>query len=269
MTKSARNKQFSAGGQGEPRSVGDAQSPECSEGNPHCPLCMSSQTNELRLLRSVLNNGPAVVLIWRFEEGWPVQFVSDNVSQFGYAAEDLLSGRLSWWDIAHPDDAFRRRADVVERRSSRSDEFQQSYRLVTAEGVVRWVEDHTSIIRNEQDQATHFQSIVLDVTERKFMAEAYENLVSESLQGLLILEGRHIVFANPAFCRMTGYSIDALRGMSEEDLANSIHPDFRDKVWGSFERRMRGESPPSRYEAKLIRADGSEICVEVPQEVGT
>lgn len=115
----------------------------------------------------------------------------------------------------------------------------------------------------EQDEATHFQSIVLDVTERKFMAEAYENLVNESLQGLLILEGRHIVFANPAFCRMTGYCIDALRGMSEEDLANSIHPDFRDKVWGLFERRMRGESPPSRYEAKLIRADGSEICVEV------
>ncbi len=234
-----------------------------SEGNPDCPLCMSSQLNELRLLRSVLNNGPAVVLVWRFDEKWPIHFASNNVSQFGYAAEDLLSGRLSWWNIVHPDDASRLRTDVVEHRDSASDEFHQSYRLVTAEGVVRWVEDHTAVIRNQQGKATHFQSILLDITERKFMAEAYENLVNESLQGLLILEGRHIVFANPAFCRMTGYILDILHGMSEEDLANAIHPDFRDKVWGSFERRLRGELPPSRYEAKLFRADGSEIWVEV------
>ena len=40
----------------------------------------------------VVENSPAILFRWRAEEGWPVAMVSQNVTQFGYTPEELLSG---------------------------------------------------------------------------------------------------------------------------------------------------------------------------------
>ncbi|NWG04377.1 MAG: PAS domain S-box protein [Syntrophaceae bacterium] len=41
----------------------------------------------------IIDKSPAVVFVWKNEEGWPVEFVSDNVKEvFGYSAEDFVNG---------------------------------------------------------------------------------------------------------------------------------------------------------------------------------
>ena len=45
-----------------------------------------------------------MVFLWRIAEGWPVEFVSDNVKRvLGYTAREFTSGRVSWPGITHPD----------------------------------------------------------------------------------------------------------------------------------------------------------------------
>ncbi len=42
---------------------------------------------------SMINRGPAVVFRWRVSEDWPVELVSENVSQFGYTSRAMCRMR--------------------------------------------------------------------------------------------------------------------------------------------------------------------------------
>ena len=53
----------------------------------------------------IVSGSPMVIMRRKVAEGWPVEFVSENVEQFGYPASDFLSGKVRWPDIAHPHDA--------------------------------------------------------------------------------------------------------------------------------------------------------------------
>ena len=64
------------------------------------------------LARTLFMGGPTIVFKWRATEGWPVEYVSPNIRQFGYAAEDFTSGKVPYADIVHPDDIERIAAEV-------------------------------------------------------------------------------------------------------------------------------------------------------------
>jgi PAS domain S-box-containing protein len=121
----------------------------------------------LRELESIINRGPAVVLRWRIADGWPVEFVSDNINQFGYTAEDLMSGRVSWPSITHIDDTPRLEAEIAGYLKAGRTEFGKKYRLVAKSRDIRWVEDRNEVVTDSDGVATHINGIVLDVTERK------------------------------------------------------------------------------------------------------
>lgn len=46
----------------------------------------------LQAASQVVNASPIVCFRWRATDGWPVEYVSDNVRQWGYSPEDLLAG---------------------------------------------------------------------------------------------------------------------------------------------------------------------------------
>ncbi len=125
----------------------------------------------LRDFHSIVNRSPAVVCRWRAVEGWPIDFISENVAQFGYAVTDFTSGRLSWADVVHADDIPRLLAELDHYAREGICEFSQEYRIFTRSGELRWVEDHDLFLPDADGIFTHLQGIILDVTERKKAAE--------------------------------------------------------------------------------------------------
>jgi PAS domain S-box-containing protein len=118
-------------------------------------------------LESIVNNSPAVVFLWRAAEGWPVEFVSDSVQQFGYTPEDFYSGRILFANIVHPDDLERVVDEVTGYTEGGRKDFVQEYRIITKSGEARWIDDRTWVRRDSDGVITHYQGIVLDITERK------------------------------------------------------------------------------------------------------
>ena len=120
-----------------------------------------------KLLKTIINKSPAVGFIWKNMENWPAEFVSENVTQFGYSVEDFLSGNILYGNIIHREDI----QAVVESlaRSVREgyDSFEMEYRIFAGDGSIRWVEERTFIQRDDKGDVAHFQGIVIDVTERK------------------------------------------------------------------------------------------------------
>jgi PAS domain S-box-containing protein len=127
-----------------------------------------------KVLWTVINNSPAIVFLWRNEDKWPADFVSENISQLGYEVEDFTSGRILYGDIVHEDDI----ENVTERLDrcveNNCEGFKMDYRIFTKEGEIRWVDERTFIQRDEEGRAIYFQGVVIDITERKLAEEALE-----------------------------------------------------------------------------------------------
>lgn len=125
-----------------------------------------------KVLWTVINNSPAIVFLWRNEDKWPADFVSENISQFGYEVEDFTSGRILYGDIVHEKDIKNVTEQLARCIEDKCDGFKMEYRIFTKGGELRWVDERTFIQRDEESRAIYLQGVVIDITERKLAEEA-------------------------------------------------------------------------------------------------
>ncbi len=127
-------------------------------------------------LEFIVNHSPAVVWLWRATEGWPVEYVSDNLEVYGYTPDDFTSGRIAFASIVHPDDIIRVGEEVTQYTREGRTEFSQEYRMLTKSGEIRWIDDRTWIRRGPDGAVTHYQGISIDITERRRAEEEVRKL---------------------------------------------------------------------------------------------
>ncbi|WP_022852438.1 PAS domain-containing hybrid sensor histidine kinase/response regulator [Thermodesulfatator atlanticus] len=68
------------------------------------------------------------------------------------------------------------------------------------------------------------------------------------------------IYVNPAFERITGYTLEELR---KKKVWEIVHPDYQEMVKERVLARLRGEQPSPRYEIKIITKDGREKWIEI------
>ncbi|WP_410509926.1 histidine kinase dimerization/phosphoacceptor domain -containing protein [Methanosarcina hadiensis] len=122
-------------------------------------------------LESIINSSPVIVFLWKYEEGWPIEFVSENVTRLGYKVEDFTSRRILYGDIVYPEDLEQVEFELARNVESGSEDYSSEYRIITRSGEVRWVDERTFIQRDESGEI-HLQGIILDITEHKKAEEA-------------------------------------------------------------------------------------------------
>lgn len=129
-------------------------------------------------MERIVNRSPSVVVLWRVGENWPVEFVSSSVRQYGYEPEYFTESNRGFIGITHPDDTARVKAELEAHATAEHDEYNQEYRIVCADGSVRWVDDHTVVRRDENGEVTHHEGLIADITQRK-RAEQRERELQE------------------------------------------------------------------------------------------
>ncbi len=118
-------------------------------------------------LARIIHRSPSVVVLWSAAPGWPVAFISENITQYGYTAEEFLSGRVGFVDIMHPDDKDRVAAEVTAHAGAGRTEYRQEYRIISRDGEVHWVHDRTLVRADEGGNVTHHEGILTDISERR------------------------------------------------------------------------------------------------------
>ena len=142
----------------------------------------SRAAEELSREQSLFIGGPVVVFTWLATENWPAAYVSPNVTQFGYQANDFVSGTILYMDIIHRKDLDRVLSEVGEYTESGVPFYEQEYRIIQADGETKWVHDFTIVRRNDQREVTHYDGYILEITERKQAQEDKEKLQAQLLQ---------------------------------------------------------------------------------------
>lgn len=219
----------------------------------------------LRQANLVIENSPVVLFRWKAAEGWPVEMVSKNVSQFGYTPEELLSWEILFAAMVHPEDLDRVTREVQEYSASGTDRFQQEYRIIAKDGAVHWVDDRTLVERDAGGQITSYQGIVIDITERKRAEETHaelSRLLDESLHEMYIFDADTLRFieVNSVARKNLGYAITELHSMTPVDLK----PEFNMSTFRKLiEPLCSGSTLKCVYETKHQRKDHSLYDVEV------
>jgi len=238
------------------------------------------KTHEEKLLEleTIVNQSPAVAFRWNADDKWSVQFVSDNIRQFGFRPEEFLSNGLCFAEIIHPDDLPRIRDDLARYTREGIDEFSGEYRIIDGQGRVRWLDDRTVILRDENSLPLAYQGLLLDVTDRKNF-EHHVIRQKEMLQTILDIIPAMIVYFDPEQKMAYGnHAWEAISGwtlteMQERDLLEEFYPDpeYRhsvsefisraEGVWQNFHVRVRdGRVIETRW-ANVKLSDGTNIGI--------
>ncbi|TFB22941.1 diguanylate cyclase [Filobacillus milosensis] len=123
--------------------------------------------DELKLANRVIENSPAVIFRWQAKKGWPIDYVSNNVNQFGYTPAMFIKDNIDFSMVIHPNDLPRVEAEVEEYLENHVDQYKQEYRLITADGKVRWIDDRTTVTRDDYGNLLYIEGVLIDITERK------------------------------------------------------------------------------------------------------
>ncbi len=140
-----------------------------------------STIEELRLIESIVEASPAIIFRWTIREDWPVAYVSRNVEQLGYTQDEMLSGRVSWPAITHPDDLARLEKEVSDFLAGGTDSWSQTYRIRARDGTYYWMQDWNLLLRDERGVPREIQGIVIDITKQK-TAEEQRSAVKKELE---------------------------------------------------------------------------------------
>ena len=233
------------------------------EFNQECS--MRDQTEEaLRMAEVIVDQSP-VILFRRLAGDDPrLVYVSDNIRQFGYTAEEFLSGETIFSEVVHPDDMERMREEIGEYTEADVEEYTQVYRCLTRSGDVRWVEDQTSVVRDENGNKIHNQGILVDITERKVAEDAlrkseekFRRIVETAAEGFILMDEDLVIFeVNDAYCKMLGYSREEIIGKRPIDLATD---EFRHFILGNKDRILAKEY--REFEGSVVAKDGRHVPI--------
>jgi len=190
-----------------------------------------AQNQALEMARIIIDNSP-VILFRRIAGDDPkLIYVSENIRNLGYAAGELLSGKVLYKDLLHPDDTDRVGSEIRSYAQKNIENYNQMYRVLTRSGQTRWIEDRTSVIRDEDGVALFNQGVLVDVTDCKKTEaalaqseEKYRRIVSTTAQGFFLVDAKmKFMDINETFCDLVGYDRDEIIGKSPRDFAS---PEF-------------------------------------------
>jgi PAS domain S-box-containing protein len=198
---------------------------------------LRTTNNRLEEFEKIINMSPAIIILCRNDERMSFEYVSENISLLGYNYEDFLSGKLDLLDIVHKDDVEILRNEFRIYNNKRKRETVFYYRIVMANGEERFMENRIFARRSKDSKVTHYQSVMIDITERKTAQEAADKrdeLLQEILRSLnehiaVIDKQGNIILVNEVWEKYTiengGYFHKGRTGIGDNYLETCLNPE--------------------------------------------
>ncbi|MDX2212808.1 MAG: PAS domain-containing protein [Oculatellaceae cyanobacterium bins.114] len=146
--------------------------------------------------RSLVSNLPGAVFRHTYDpNAEPVgvaKFVSDAIEQIcGYPASDFINNQVrSFFDIEHPED-ISKLDHAIEQSLIDRQPYALEYRIIHADGSVRWVYEKGRCILDEHGSLLWLDGVIFDISDRKQAEAALEQQREElTLKNIALEQAR-------------------------------------------------------------------------------
>ncbi len=179
-----------------------------------------------RRLEHLLRSSPAVIYSLKITQPPRFTFVSDNFrALLGYEAREPVEDPDFWQRHLHPENAPKVTAQI--EKLLVSGHHQVEYRLLHKDGSYRWIHDEARVLRDPLGVPMEIIGSLIDITLRK-RAEEKLRLQTSALRATangVVISNREgvIVWVNPSFTRLTGYTAAEAVGQKPSILKSGLH----------------------------------------------
>lgn len=214
------------------------------------------------LLKSnlIIDNSKTIMFSWLPTDGWPIKYVSDNISQFGYSVDEFISGKLKYADIIYHKDLQRVTKEVHEYTKDNKSHFSQVYRVLNSDKEIRWVEDHTIVEKDHNGSIINYLGIVVDITDKVLLQRNLEQYkdkfetITDNFQIGVFIYRKNLIYANQTISDYLGYSFEELYNTN---VWNFIHESDRKKVKEIVLKRSSGKLlEKENHDFKVVTKSG-------------
>jgi PAS domain S-box-containing protein len=205
-----------------------------------------------RRLRRLIEQLPLVAYVNEVSGTRRARYVTPRIEELtGYSAEEFIADPELGNRLIHPHDL----AEIVAREElgrATGEPFEHEYRIVRADGEIRWVLDRMETFQDDKG-VVHEQGFLVDVTAMHETTSLLRAVWESTLEAMLVADddGRY-VDANPAACALFGRTRDELLSSNSRDVVGT----------GELEWRAFRERGYDSAESTIVRPDGERRQVE-------
>ncbi len=191
---------------------------------------------------------------------------SDSLfTTFGFSRDEIPATLAAWEALVHPDDRERVSASLAAVMKSDLSEWEEEYRFRCHDGSYAQVIDRGYLLRDIRGHMTRVVGGMLDVSERhRFEADLrlLRRAVEATSNGVIIADARQpdcpIVYVNPAFQDITGYTSEEVLGRN----CRFLQREDRDQIAIETIRQGIREQREVRVLLRNYRKDGTQFANE-------
>lgn len=214
-------------------------------------------------LQQVFDNIDAVV--WTSTQSVVPEVLSKGFEKiYGYSTEEFQNNPYLWDEVICPED--RDYVNKMEKRVVSGESCKFEYRIIRSDKAIRWIQSNITPVFNHDRAVVGFNGISVDITDRKEMENAlieaeskYRNLVESALVGVYIYQDERLIYVNPQFENISGYSKEEIENMSILNFFN-----IEDKLFVKrFIRKMSNDFSEITEQIRVVRKDGSNAEIEL------
>jgi PAS domain S-box-containing protein len=202
-------------------------------------------------------NIPGTIYLCHNDKTYSMIYLNDHVKIItGYSAEEFTSGKISFVDLYHPDDAGMIHKTVNEALAKKIS-FQLQYRIRHREGEWRWIDEVGAGIF-VPGKALLIEGFLSDITTQKLAEEQLQKIVEENLRVFNNLVNLNAIAGYDGYFKRLSPSWTNLLGWTDEELKSKkfiefVHPEDVDNTSTAVQKIVAGHSLntfENRYRSK-------------------
>lgn len=240
-----------------------------------------------RHLFTLMSNLPGMAYRSKNNPGRTMEFVSGgSLPLTGYKPEEIISNKLSYASIIHPEDR-KRILNHIQSAFSENKPFEVIYRINCATGKEKWVLEKGQMVLDEGNIVA-IEGFITDITERRNTEIAlmqsllkYEKTFHAMPVWIAITtlhEGRYIE-VNETFLKDTGYKQNEVIGKTWVEVETWVDTKIKEqmrlqvKETGKINnmevqrKNKKGEIINALFSAELLTLDEQEVIISVTQNI--
>ena len=151
---------------------------------------------------------------------------------FGYKKEDVGDTIQWWFDKIHPEDSLKMSVKVYSYIEQKTEKWQDYYRFLCADGTYKYVYDRGFLVKDGANNIVRVIGAMQDITklkEEEQRLRLLETVITQTKDSIVITESESsergipkIVYVNPAFTKLTGYTSKEVIGKTPKVFMNKI-----------------------------------------------